>query len=158
MKTLEIQQQDAIKAYENAESQQVKDALIDLLGEEAFTINAKERFKTIKDVLQYHGQTEKQFNQNCNSLSKDEKAYRLLKMIASALNEGWIPDWSNYSEFKYFPWFDMDTSSASGFAYYGCDDWCSNSNVGSRLCFKSRDLAKYAGQQFEEIYRDFMTI
>jgi len=37
--------------------------------------------------------------------STDEIAYRKLRIIAEALNEGWKPDWSNSDEYKYYPWF-----------------------------------------------------
>lgn len=31
-------------------------------------------------------------------------------------------------------------------------------NRGSRLCYKSRELAEYAATQFADIYNDFLTI
>ena len=48
--------------------------------------------------------------------TKDEIAYRKLKTIAEALNEGWRPNWADSNEYKYFPWFVYNPSSA-GFAY-----------------------------------------
>ena len=50
------------------------------------------------------------------------------------------------------------SGSGSGFSYYDCVFTYSRSSVGSRLVFKSRDLAKYAGQQFEDIYKGFFLI
>ena len=82
--------------------------------------------------------------------------YKLIK-IAEALNEGWKPDWENYNERKYYPWFSMDTPSGFGFSYSHCDHSLSSSGVGSRLCFKSSELAEYAGKQFEAIYNDYLT-
>ena len=84
--------------------------------------------------------------------------YKLI-IIAEALNEGWKPDWDNDDEWKYYPWFDMEGSS-SGVCFscnvYGY--WDTFSHVCSRLCFKSRELAEYAGKQFPEIYKNYMTI
>ncbi len=78
-------------------------------------------------------------------------------VIAAALNEGWTPDWSNSDEYKYFPWFEMRGSA--GFRFVGrYDYWHSHSAVGSRLCFKSSELALYAGKTFEKTYEKFMTI
>lgn len=81
-----------------------------------------------------------------------------LCVIAEALNEGWQPDWSNYSEYKYFPYFDVEASketpSGSGLSFHGCDYSGSRTVVGSRLCFRTRELAVYAGKQFIEIYTD----
>ena len=86
-------------------------------------------------------------------------AHYKLVIIAEALNEGWKPNWDNWDEIKYHPWFDMEgSSSGSGFAFGGYGSWVADSYVGSRLCFKSRELAEYAGKQFTEIYKEYMTI
>lgn len=91
--------------------------------------------------------------------TKDEIAYRKLKTIAEALNEGWQPDWANSNEYKYWPWFVYNTASA-GFScantYYATSN--TNAHLGSRLCYKTSELAAYAGNQFEDIYNDFLLI
>lgn len=91
--------------------------------------------------------------------TKDEIAYRKLKTIAEALNEGWRPNWANSSEYKYWPWFVYDSASA-GFSYAYTHGAASTTraNVGSRLCYKTREIAAYAGRQFEGIYNDFLLI
>lgn len=81
--------------------------------------------------------------------------------INRVLNEGWKPDWSNWDERKYYPWFEMDvdgTGSGSGFSYddYICDG--DFSHVGSRLVYKSRALAEFAGKVFLEEYKGYMII
>ena len=82
-----------------------------------------------------------------------------LMVIAEALNEGWTPDWSNGEWDKWHPWFDMDDSSSAGrFSFYVAADRRSLSAVGSRLCFKSEELADYAGTQFLELYRELFVI
>jgi hypothetical protein len=120
--------------------------------------NIKERIKDFSDVLEVLGIDADDFEEVNEGLEEDEIAYRQIKLIVKALNEGWNPDWSNSNETKYFPWFRMGSSSGSGFSYGGCDHWVTLSYVGSRLCFKSRDLAEYAGKQFTEIYKNYMTI
>lgn len=77
-------------------------------------------------------------------------------VITKALNEGWVPNWSNSNEVKYAIWFEMRGSS--GFRFHDYDSWTSTSDVGSRLCFKSRELAEYAGKKFQDLYENFMTI
>ncbi len=82
-----------------------------------------------------------------------------LWVIAEALNEGWAPDWNNYDQWKYYPWFDMESygeqvGSGSGFAFGGYGYVGTISCVGSRLCFKSSELAEYAGKQFLDLYRE----
>lgn len=86
-------------------------------------------------------------------------AHAKLIIIAEALNEGYRPDWNNNSEYKYYPWFDMEdadkSQAGSGFSFGDYVYWLTDSNVGSRLCFKTRELAKYAGEQFKELYKDY---
>lgn len=89
--------------------------------------------------------------------TKDEIAYRKLKTIAEALNEGWRPNWADSNEYKYFPWLVYNPSTA-GFAYastYFAAAYA-HAHVGSRLCYKTRELATYAGRQFEGIYNDLL--
>ena len=122
----------------------------------------KERIKTFEDVLEYHNYKRDiaEFELECTkrAYTKDEIAYRKIKLIAEALNEGWTPDWSNSNERKYLPYFNMGSPSGSGFSYDGYVRWHAHSAVGSRLCFKSRELAEYAGNQFEDIYKEFLTL
>lgn len=86
-------------------------------------------------------------------------AHSKLVIIAEALNEGWKPNWSDWDENKYYPWFEFneDKTKASGFglAYFGYANWYPYTYVGSRLCFKSRELAKYAGNQFIDLYEKY---
>lgn len=118
--------------------------------------NVMERIKTVADVLSDNDLTEQDFEDLCEELDEDEKAYRLIKLLVKSLNEGWTPDWNNSSEYKYFPYFYMGGSS--GFRFVDYDHWNSNSGVGSRLCFKSSELAKYAGTQFIDVYRKFIVV
>ncbi len=91
--------------------------------------------------------------------TKDEIAYRKLKTIIAALNEGWEPDWSNGSEYKYWPWFVYDPKTA-GFACADTNSAASYTGAyfGSRLCCKTSALARYAGDTFPEIYNDFLLL
>ncbi|NHQ66959.1 hypothetical protein [Elizabethkingia miricola] len=117
----------------------------------------KERIKTFNDVLQYHGIKSETFAMECVSLTDDEIAYKQIKLIASALNEGWVPDWNDRNQTKYYPWFRMGSSSG-GFSFHDYGFGHSASYVGSRLCYKSSELAKYAGTQFISIYKKFTTL
>lgn len=98
----------------------------------------------VKNLLAYQGKDEQMLS---------SQAHAKLSIIAEALNEGWKPDWSNRSQYKYWPW--LEFTPGVGFSFYGCDYDRSASCVGSRLCFKNSDLAKYAATQFQSIYNDF---
>lgn len=78
------------------------------------------------------------------------QAHMKLTIIARALNEGWKPDWSDSSQTKYTIWPKFD----AGVGFSDCDYAYSvtTTDVGSRLCYKSEELAKYAFNQFNDIY------
>ena len=152
--TLEITRQAAIKAHDEA-STKGKTLLENLFGKRVFQKDIKERIKTFDDVIREPGDDPEEFKNAISIMEEpDEIAYVKLKLIAKALNEGWTPDWSNGEWDKWYPWFNMDDSSSAGrFSFDGAAYQRSNSSVGSRLCFKSRELSNYAGNQFEDIYR-----
>lgn len=81
--------------------------------------------------------------------------YKLV-IIAEAVNEGWQPNWHDSNERKWEPWFNVKASakkpSGFGLSFYGTDYWLTITTVGSRLCFKSRGLAEYAGKKFIKLY------
>lgn len=109
-------------------------------------------------------------------------AYTRLAIIAEALNEGWRPEYTE-DEYRYYPWFglytqeeydDMDDedkeccrfvgrSSGNAGAYGGLvyasaiyGSAGSSTSFGSRLAFKSRELAIYCGKQFIEIWINYL--
>lgn len=157
--TLEITRQAAIKAHDEA-STKGKTLLENLFGKRVFQKDIKERIKTFDDVIRELGDDPEEFKNAISIMEEpDEIAYVKLKLIAKALNEGWTPDWSNGEWDKWYPWFNMnDSSSAGRFSFNDAVNLISASDVGSRLCFKSKDLATYAGTQFLDIYKDFFTV
>jgi hypothetical protein len=82
-------------------------------------------------------------------------AHVKLIIIAKAINGDWVPDWTNGEWDKYYPWFKMGSPSGGGFSFRDCDSWYTYSTVGSRLCFETREKAKYAGKQFEDLYKSY---
>lgn len=118
-----------------------------------------ERVKTFEDACDELGIEPNDFftGEVCNELHGDIKsivAYAQMIIICRALNEGWTPDWNNEIQYKYSPYFKM--KAGFGFSYTDCATWRTSTTVCSRLCFKTRELAEYAGTQFETIYNDFL--
>lgn len=75
--------------------------------------------------------------------------------IAEAWNQedGFVPDFSDWNQDKWFPWFKYD-KDAAGFVFANAPYAPSGSfaSFGSRLCFKSSARAAQFGKQFAELY------
>lgn len=109
-------------------------------------------------------------------------AYTRLAIIAEALNEGWRPEYTE-DEYRYYPWFglytqeeydDMDDEDKERCRFVGRSDSYARAygglvcayadygsagsvtSIGSRLAFKSRELAIYCGKQFIEIWINYL--
>ena len=80
-----------------------------------------------------------------------------LMVVAEALNEDWQADYENTSQPKYEPWFEW-SSSAGGFVCGVCVLWYTITLVGPRLVYKDYETAQYAGEQFIDLYNDWMKI
>lgn len=155
METLQINKDAAVKAHQNAKDSG-KRLLEDLLGKKTFQLIVTDRVKTFEDACAELGLQVPSFIDSDSNDGKSIIAYQKLITIARALNEGWEPDFTNSSESKYYPWFQY--KSGFGFSF---SDWSYSttySSVGARLCFKTKELAIYAGKQFEAIYRDYLTL
>ena len=119
---------------------------------------------------------------NCEVMTKELFAYLKLCIICAALNEGWKPTFDK-EKYKYYAWFYIYTkaeyeelnddekkecrvvgrSGVSASAYGGLvyalafsASSSSSAGGGSRLAFKTRDLAEYCGKQFIDIWVDFL--
>lgn len=120
------------------------------------------------------------FKYKGDPMTEDLIAYLKLRIIVAALNEDWEPKFTE-GEYRYFPWFHFytkeeynelddkekkccvlrsgyDTTSYYGFVscYAAYDASVSLTYHGSRLVFKTRELAVYAGKQFTKEYFDYI--
>lgn len=150
-------------------------------------LNITERIKTLEDAIKELGADNalvKEYEAAKNiSLSPDVVAYLKLRIITAALNEGWVPTFSR-GEYRYSPYFyiyskeEVEAMSEGrkkglclGFGAasagldcglacaYSNDAWSfAHSVFGSRLAYKSSDLAEYSGRQFASIWADYIII
>ncbi|OFY87870.1 MAG: hypothetical protein A3F72_03080 [Bacteroidetes bacterium RIFCSPLOWO2_12_FULL_35_15] len=160
MGTINIKKSNALKAYRSADKSG-KSLLENLIGKEILSQNIMDRIKTFEDACDEVGTTESQ-SILLNYSGVDEEllaaqAFLKISIINRSLNEGWKPDWNNSSEYKYYPWFEAN-KSGFGFSYSDYGIWFTHSTCGSRLCFKNKELAIYAGTQFIDLYNQFLTI
>lgn len=131
-------------------------------------------------VLLYNVFDEEIASQSMHDSDKDVVIYLKLRIITAALNEGWEPQFTE-DEYHYYPWFVLFTQKEidnmsddeksrvvgranyysyanGGLAYAVAINASSFSygDFGSRLAFRTRELAEYAGLQFVELYADFV--
>lgn len=82
-------------------------------------------------------------------------ALNKLFTIAQAWNkeDGFVPDFSDRKQDKWFPWFEYDKNAAE----FVCTDTIlsltdAGASFGSRLCFKSSARAAQFGKQFNDLF------
>lgn len=116
-----------------------------------------------------------------NILTKSTLAYMKLCIIAAALNEGWQPQFTT-DEYRYYPWFFLYTQeninrmdeekkkSLWRFRVYSingsdcvlayANSHCTWPNelpsFSVRIAVKSKELAEYFGNQFIDIWADYL--
>jgi len=157
MSEITINKKNALTAFKNADAKG-KALLTDLLGQDVFSGKITDRIKSFSDACAELGVDPEELLPYPSSTDDDFKisvnAYVKLATIIEALNEGWVPDYRNTQEAKYYPWFKAN-SSGLGLSYYGCDCADSCSRVGSRLVLRSSELAEYVGREFIDIYNEY---
>ena len=155
MKQLQITEQNAQKLYKTA-TPEFKATLEDTFGKEFFSGKITDRIKTYEDACRELDISD-QLDVTLVELgfTPDEIILRKIKTITKALNEGWKPDWNDGNQKKWYPWFKM---SSGGFVFADSAYAYSHASAGdaSRLCFKTEELAKYAGEQFTQLYSDYI--
>lgn len=122
-----------------------------------------DRVKTYEDACKVLGvEPINEQNAKAQGFRSDEIARRKLETIAAALNEGWKPDWNNTDQYKYYPYFYIqENAKGKGSAGLSCATTAYTASpatapVGSRLCFYASRLARYAGNQFTDLYEQIL--
>lgn len=82
-------------------------------------------------------------------------ALNRLFTIAEAWNkaDGFVPDFSDIKQKKWFPKFKYD-KDAAGFVYFHTEfsGSVASSTLGQRICFKTSERAEQFGRQFADLY------
>jgi len=163
--TIEVSNDLIYEAYEAANAAQKK-----MLTKHFEIVSNKitDRIKTWDDVVRELKLDEKKpsFTKSLSELiqkllgiekSKEELAtiaFWKINKISQALNEGWKPDFTNYNQYKYYPYFER---KKSGWVLCSdCFDFIDCAFLGSGYFYKTRELAMYAGEQFLDIYKDYL--
>ena len=184
MEIINIEKEKAINAYQHGSEEQKK-VLKQLFGKETFRPQmVTDRIKTFNDALKELNPFRplvKEYKALCKAdVTENMIAYSRLCIVTAALNEGWTPQFVE-EEYRYFPYFRIyskeeirkmseeeksrvayrssNAADASGGVLYASADFDSayvGANIGSRLAFKTKELAEYAGKQFTKLYAEYL--
>lgn len=200
MKTIQVKEADIQSLYksllEHPSKESVEKEFCKIFDKKILAPDITDRVKTFEDAMEICSSvtaTDEQ-RQMANDyiymvemsgksdFSKDLIVYLQLRIICSALNEGWIPQFTE-DEYRYYPWFyiytkeEWDTLSkeerARGVLFGGTASYGANcgfvsadsyyapsdaiTNFGSRLCLKNHELATYCGTQFCDLWATLNT-
>lgn len=182
-KELKISTENALAAYNNTDANG-RELLEHLFGKEIFTQDIKDKVKTFEDAVAILGNDNQAvidyYAISDVTCTEDFLAFAKLRVIAEALNEGWKPKFEK-GEYRYYPWFYLytkeeyyelndeqkghcvlrsggssDADRSVVFVYADYDYTFAYSFYGSRIAFRTRELADYAGRQFIDIWEKFL--
>lgn len=92
-----------------------------------------------------------------NDFQEALNAIAMLWVIGDAIRAGWIPDYDNSNQEKWYPRFYKERSGfVFSFSYY---DWAgADAYSGSRLCFENSSDAEYFGKKFIKLHNKVLCI
>ena len=109
-----MKKEEALKRIESLENETKE--LRKIIETPDRTGKITDRIKNFKDACDELGISGSDLLVKITGMDKDKIsiiAYSQLIIIVRALNEGWTPDWSNSKEYKWWPYFNMN----SGFGF-----------------------------------------
>lgn len=166
-----------LEAYEKCDDFG-KEILEGIFGKEAFSTNITDKIKTFVDAVEMLGMNNQSVKDYLNlserQCAKDIIAFARLKVITNALNEGWKPKY-DILDGSYYTSFDMINKEEYERLNEDEKNKCIVFDIpnqekifalvssklsvaceGYKLAFKSRELAEYCGQQFINIWKDYL--
>lgn len=155
MSYIQLAEKDAVKAWSDGTSSDR--ALLERLYPTLFKKDIVDRIQTLDDVYGLVGLDREERKRLWGGMSNYPHLIHFHQgcLIAEAYNQGWMPDWNNSSEYKYYPYWDL---SGAGFRLYAVGDDCSHSDVGSRLVFRESRFVEDAIKKFPDVYKGFLTL
>ncbi len=117
-----------------------------------------ERVKSKHDVFRIAGLTQEDVLPYKDPVNKRQaylNACAFLDLMNEVMNEGWVPDYTNSNQPKWNLWFDNYTPG-SGFSSTDFVYWYTRTGVGSRFCFKTKELGTHAWEYFKDEFNKFL--
>lgn len=162
METVNLSKANLLNTYNKADKAK-KEFLEDLYGKETFMkVVDLDSIRTIDDVIAAH-EVDDDLRillnySGTNEVMRGAKYFALASMIANVFNQGWVADWNNDNEAKWYAWWylNITNSDPSGFRLdYAYFDY-TTSIVGSRLCLKDESTCKKVARLFPDVYMNLL--
>lgn len=84
-------------------------------------------------------------------------AYIVLITIIEAMNEGWVADFTDSNQYKYYAYFYVKKEGAGfGFSLTGCFYTTTYARTASRLCLNTSTKALLMAERFKQYYIDYL--
>lgn len=151
---ISVEEEMLQKAYNQANAEQKS------LLEKYFKIDTSEklmdRVKNFDDILNIAGKTLEEVIPYKNPKTKTQKsinAYAKLQLVQDVLNKGFVFDFKNANQYKYFPYFKYEAQGGwvfCSYSYYYCN------SIAGAAYFKTSELATFAGETFINEYKEFL--
>ena len=110
------------------------------------------KIQTVEDAFQATGRPQVDFSNVPEDLREYFESTYNAVVVTEALNDSKKPDWGNWDERKWRPWFNM-SASAFGLGDAGYVRTCSTAGSGSRLQNIDEETAEYSATQFVDVWK-----
>lgn len=150
-KTLTLDLITAKKLYPTASSE-LKIIFEENFGKKSLIDKLIDRITTIEEVYEELGRkmpTLKDYKFLPEKKQVKALNTQYIEDISELFNEEWVPNFLNPKEYKYYPYFERNTSSWL-VSYCGYRNYYSF--MGSGFYYKDSEIALYCGNQFLDIY------
>ena len=156
MKNLKIDETKAKQLYKTA-SKDFKEVLHDTFGEEFFNDSLFDRIKNLDDIYEELGRTQPTLK-DFSFLPKEKRVKALsfihIQAIEEVFNEGWVPNWKNTGEYKYYPYFEY--KAQGGWSLFFCYFFFYSGSDGQPAFFKSKEIVGHVIRYFMFVYKDYL--
>ena len=88
------------------------------------------------------------FSKINDEFKEQQIAFYKLSIIIRVLNNGWIPNWKDSNEKKWFNYWNL------GFSDYRTSYYSTSTSVPSALYLKNKELCEYVKVRFESLYNN----
>lgn len=159
--TLQIERSQALELYKSGDKT-VKAVLEELFTKKVF-MPVTERIRSFEDACEEQGLDPVEAlpykGRPVNPDQEAVEAYAKLIIIARSLQDGWVADYADEDQRKWYVWFEYKPAK-KGFVVADANYSYTNADtdVGSRLCFADEKTARYFGEQFLDLHNTVLLI